>query len=288
MSERRRPGLGRGLSALLEEIGNEDSSPAELEARGFRSQLVPLARIRPNPSQPRRRFDEASQAELIESVRQKGLLQPVLVRPIDGGNLEIVAGERRWRAARVAQLDEIPVVVRDLAEDEAFELALIENIQRQDLSPIEEARGYRHLMDAYDHTQQSVADMVGKSRSHVANLMRLLDLPERVVEMVDDGRLGMGHARALLGKPDAEALAERIVEEGLTAREAEAMGRAPSGRQPSGEPRAADPDAAELEALIARVTGAGVSLKPKGSGGKLVLSYKSAAELDAIVQRLTA
>lgn len=287
MSERRRPGLGRGLSALLEEIGDEETSPADLQARGFRSQTVALERVRPNPNQPRRRFNEESQAELIESVRQKGLLQPVLVRPVSGGNLEIVAGERRWRAARVAQLGEIPVVIRDLADGEAFELALIENVQRQDLSPIEEARGYRHLIDAHEHTQQTVAEMVGKSRSHIANLIRLLDLPEKVVEMVDDGRLGMGHARALLGQPDAEALAERIVAEGMTAREAEAIGRGNEARKVSASPRPQDPDAAELEKLVARVTGVQVSLKPKGAGGRLVLNYKSAAELDSLVQRLT-
>ncbi|MBZ6377618.1 chromosome partitioning protein ParB [Pacificimonas flava] len=292
MSERRRPGLGRGLSALLEEI-DSGATNSPVESRGLQSQIVALSRVRPNPGQPRRRFDETAQAELIESVRTKGLLQPVLVRPVDGGMLEIVAGERRWRAARAAQLEEIPVVVRDLDDGEAYELALIENIQRQDLSPVEEARGYQHLMTSFGHTQQTVASMVGKSRSHVANLVRLLDLPDRVLALVDEGELGMGHARALLGSPDAQALADRIVAEGLTAREAEALGQgrtAPSASAPSASgPRAApEPEVAELEALIADSTGLRVSLKPGKSGGKLVLSYRTAAELDAAVARLTA
>ncbi|MEE4349107.1 MAG: ParB/RepB/Spo0J family partition protein [Pacificimonas sp.] len=284
MTERRRPGLGRGLSALLEEIEPADGTLNAAPKRGVQSETVAIGRLRPNPRQPRRRFDEAAQADLIASVREKGLIQPILVRPVEGGALEIVAGERRWRAATAARLDEVPVVVRDLADAEAFELALIENIQRQDLSAVEEARGYRHLIDHHGHTQQYVADMVGKSRSHIANLVRLLDLPESVLDMVDDGRLGMGHARTLLGKPDAEARACQIVDEGLTARDAETLAKSRTPRSPSTAP---EPEALEIAALITDRTGLKASVKPGKTGGQLILRYRTAAELDHAVARLT-
>lgn len=293
MSERRRPGLGRGLSALLEDINSPvpDADTSDTPA-SFRGQMMSLARVLPNPQQPRRRFDPATQAELVDSVRQKGLLQPVLVRPLDGGKFEIVAGERRWRAAQAAQLHDIPVVIRDLSDSEAYELAIIENVQRQDLSPIEEARGYRHLTEAFDHTQASIAEMVGKSRSHVANLMRLLELPELVMDLVDQGRLGMGHARALLGASDPEGLAQRIVEEGLTARDAERLGQEQANRRTAkaaaATPRERDPDIAALERRIGDSTGLSTSLKhSQGKGGQLVLRYTSLAQLDEVIERLT-
>ena len=293
----RRPGLGRGLSALLEETdlrvaaaSGEEGAPVGPD---LRSQVIALARVKPNPSQPRRRFDEDSQGELIESVRRQGLLQPVLVRPLPGGSFEIVAGERRWRAAQAAQLHEIPVVIRELDDGEAYELSLIENIQRQDLSPIEEARGYRHLTQQYGHTQAAVAELVGKSRSHIANLMRLLDLPEPVREMVDDGRLAMGHARALLGSDDPERLAREIVEKGLTARDAERMGRGDaeaggkSGRRGSRASGEVDPDIAALEARIAESTGLRARLKHGGESGELTLRYSNPLQLDDLISRLT-
>ena len=287
MTERRRPGLGRGLSALLEDVGNS-SSPEQIADASRGASRVAISRVVPNPRQPRRRFDAAAQSELVDSVREKGLLQPILVRPLAGGKLEIVAGERRWRAAQAAQLHEVPVVVRDLGDAEAFELALIENIQREDLSPVEEARGFRHLIDEFGHTQERVAEMVGKSRSHVANLMRLLDLPETVLDMVDDGRLGMGHARALLGSSDPEGLAKRIVAEGLTARDAESLGKAAKTGRKANSRKEVDADVAALETRIREATGLKTSLKHGQRGGQLTLSYSTLEQLDDIIARLGA
>ncbi|MGB3722793.1 MAG: ParB/RepB/Spo0J family partition protein [Pacificimonas sp.] len=290
---RRRPGLGRGLSALLEEINasegsgeRENSAPA---SGGFRGQLVAISRIKPNPDQPRKIFDPEAQAELIDSVKRQGLLQPILVRPRDGGSFEIVAGERRWRAAQAAQLHEVPVVIRDLQDSEAYEIAIVENIQRQDLSPIEEARGYRHLMGEYGHTQNDVASLVGKSRSHIANLVRLLDLPQSVRAMVDDGRLAMGQARTLIGTIDPGALAQQIVEGGLSTRDAERLSKATGGKaaSPKARKRAErDADLLALETRIREATGLPARLTFDGEGGQLVLRYGDLDQLDRLVERL--
>ncbi|MEO0501394.1 MAG: ParB/RepB/Spo0J family partition protein [Pseudomonadota bacterium] len=287
----KRPGLGRGLSALLQDIGPalDEGEGVPISRPGFRSQAVAIDRLQPNAAQPRKRFDEAAQAELIDSVRRQGLLQPILVRPRDGGRFEIVAGERRWRAAKAAQLTDVPVVIRDLDDGEAYEIALIENIQRQDLSPIEEARGYRHLIGTFGHTQEVVANLVGKSRSHITNLLRLLDLPAPVMAMVDEGRLGMGHARTLVGREDAETLAQRIVEDGLSVRDAEAVARTTgdAAKRPRRR-RNRDGDLDALERRIMDATGMTARLNHDDPGGQLVVRYRDLEELDALVGRLTA
>lgn len=295
-SARRTTGLGRGLSALLDEI-NADAPEAAGEAAAAPSlptQTVATARIRPNPRQPRIRFDEAAQVELIDSVRRRGVLQPILVRPDGEGGFEIVAGERRWRAAQAAQLHEVPAVVRDFSDQEAFEVALVENIQREDLSPIEEARGYQRLASDFNHTQADIADMVGKSRSHVANLMRLLDLPDAVQDMVAEGTIAMGHARALIGTSDPERLAREIAERGLSARQAEDLSNRDRGRDSGRKKRRSksaaadrDTDLVALEQRIVEATGLAVRLSFDGKGGSMTIRYNDLDQLDELVARLT-
>ena len=221
MSEVKR-GLGRGLSSLLGEVKREEPIAGGAPSDGVR--MLAVAAIFPNPDQPRRHFDESALDELATSVKTRGLIQPIVVRP-SGKGYEIVAGERRWRAAQRAQLHQIPALIRTLDDGEMLELAIIENIQRQDLNAIEEAESYQRLMKSYGHSQEALAKLVGKSRSHVANLLRLLDLPPAVRAMVVDGRVSMGHARALVGAPDAEAIAEDVVKRGLSVRDTEALVR---------------------------------------------------------------
>ncbi|MHB9880477.1 ParB/RepB/Spo0J family partition protein [Pacificimonas sp. ICDLI1SI03] len=295
-SGRRRPGLGRGLSALLDEIGPSHGNDGEStygagQASSALGQMVSIGRVKPNAKQPRKRFDDGAQSELIDSVRRQGLLQPILVRPMDGGNFEIVAGERRWRAAQAAQLHEIPVVVRDLSDSEAFEISLVENIQRQDLSPIEEAEGYRRLTEEFSHTQDAVARLVGKSRSHVANLMRLLELPQSVRAMVDEGQIAMGHARALIGTEDPERLAREIIDRGLNARQAEALAKTSGGKPGAAsvrKPAERDADLVALEDRIKEATGMVARLSFDGEGGQLTVKYRDLDQLDMLVERLSA
>jgi ParB family transcriptional regulator, chromosome partitioning protein len=281
---KRTSGLGRGLSALLVDSGlsASTSSPSAL------TQTLPIARIRPNPKQPRRTFDEARMTELVDSVRLRGILQPILVRPV-GTDFEIVAGERRWRAAQAVSLHDIPVVIRDLDDATAFEIALIENIQRSDLNAIEEGEGYRRLVEEFGHTQDALAKLVGKSRSHVANLMRLVDLPEGVRKLVIDGTLSMGHARALLAVDDPAALARRIVREGLSVRQVELLTRdgAPPLRARKRGMTVADADIRALEDQIAEATGLRVAISTAGSAGEVRLAYSSLDQLDMLVERLT-
>ncbi len=219
---RRRTSLGRGLDALF----GEDESYATLD-KVRQSRLVRIEFLSPNPYQPRRQFDEAALAGLVDSIRQQGILQPILVRTVPGSDshYQIIAGERRWRAAQQALLHEVPVVVRDISDVEALQIALIENVQRQDLGPLEEAEGYRRLMAEFGHTQEDLGRLVGKSRSHIANTLRLLDLPGEVQALLQSGQLTAGHARALLGCPDPVAAARRVVEEGLNVRQTEALAR---------------------------------------------------------------
>jgi ParB family transcriptional regulator, chromosome partitioning protein len=290
MAEKKRvSGLGRGLSALLEEA----ATPPDANAPGVARLAV--ADIVANPLQPRRTFSAEAMAELIASVRAHGVLQPILVRPIDGGRFEIVAGERRWRAAQAAGLHEMPAVVRALDDRTAFEIALIENIQRSDLNAIEEARGYRRLIEDFSHTQQALAAIVGKSRSHVTNLLRLLDLPESVQAMVEDGRLAMGHARALAAAPDAEALAKRAVAEGLSVRAVEALAaggarpRPRHGLGPVGGPApASDANVDALEVQLAESLGMPVALAVTtgGDSGSLTIRFASLDQLDWLCARL--
>ncbi len=286
---RRRPGgLGRGLSALLGEVAREE--PIAGGARGQGVSLIAVAAIRPHPGQPRRRFDEAALDELAKSVAVRGVIQPIVVRPHDGG-YQIVAGERRWRAAQRAQLHEIPAIVRDFSESETLEVALVENIQRQDLNAIEEAEAYQRLIADFGHSQEVLAKIVHKSRSHVANLIRLLDLPASVREMVADGRLSMGHARALITAPDPSALAARVLAEGLSVRETEALAReAKPDKTPKAgkiEYKGSNADVAALERQLGDLLGLKVQIKHGPSGGSFTLAYSTLDQLDMICQRLS-
>jgi ParB family chromosome partitioning protein len=299
MSQAKRPtGLGRGLSALLEEMGAGIGQPAPQPAavvpdpatHAMGAQMLSMAMISPNPRQPRRHFDVDAQTELIASVKRQGLLQPILVRPLDGGRFEIVAGERRWRAAQAAQLHDVPVLVRRLSDEEAFEVALVENVQRQDLNPIEEAEGYRHLIEDYGHTQEDISRMVGKSRSHVANMVRLLELPADVRALVIEGKLTMGHARALLAAPNPSALARQVVEEGLSVRQVEAAAKGavkPSRAGAERRERIRNADEEALERQLAEQLGLRVRLEFDGEGGRLTLHYSDLDQLDMLCQRLS-
>ena len=289
MSEPKK-GLGRGLSALM----GEAPRPAEGDgARRDNVREVEVARIRPNPAQPRQHFDEDALAELSESIRQHGVLQPILLRAVDGG-YELIAGERRWRAAQRAQLHAIPALVREHDDSSSAELALIENIQREDLNAIEEAEGYSALVARFGHTQDNVAKLVGKSRSHVANLLRLLDLPEAVRQMLLRGDISMGHARAIATAADAEALAKEISEKGLSVRQAEALARrlrpgagSDIGRASKRNAQTVDADLAALERQLGDMTGLKVQVKHTGTGGTVALTYSSLDQLDMICQRLS-
>jgi ParB family chromosome partitioning protein len=288
MAENRR-GLGRGLSALLGEA--EEITHAVDPAAGVRD--IPIELIHANPDQPRRHFAEAELAELAESIRDKGVLQPVLLRPSKRaeGEYEIVAGERRWRASQRAGLQTLPALIRSLADAEAFEIAIIENVQREDLNPIEEARAYSALMGVMQITQEEAAKRVGKSRSHVANTMRLMQLPEAVQDHVIEGRLSAGHARALLSAGDAEALAEQVVAQGLSVRETEALARekaATSPKKASGPRKAPkDADTAALEADLEEALGMSVDVADRGGAGEVKIRYASLEQLDEICRRLT-
>jgi ParB family chromosome partitioning protein len=237
---RRRPQLGRGLSALL---GETDQGPAPAAEAGS-IQSLPIERLVPNPKQPRRRFTDVELAELARSIRERGIVQPLLVRPHpDGadGSFEIVAGERRWRAAQQAQLHEVPVVIQALDDGEALQISIIENVQRQDLSVLEEAQAYRRLIDQFQHTQESVAGIVGKSRSHIANSLRLLNLPDSVQQLLEDNQLTAGHARALLALDDPAAAAEEVIRRNLTVRQTEALSQKRSGAAGAASAPAASP-----------------------------------------------
>ena len=291
-TRRPRSGLGRGLNALLGEIARETPVRAgDTPAAGV--QMLPVGSLAPHPDQPRRFFDEAQLDELAASIASRGLIQPIVVRP-HGHGYQIVAGERRWRAAQRARLHEVPVVVRPFDDHETLEIALIENIQREDLNAIEEAQAYQRLARDYGHTQEALAKVVHKSRSHVANLLRLLDLPDTVQAMVVDGSLSMGHARALLGARDIERLAHQVVTRELTVREAEALARDAKGgtKRQSGngtakEAPAGDADIAALEGQLADLLGVSVRVAHSATGGTLTLGYATLDQLDMICQRLT-
>ena len=289
MSEPKK-GLGRGLSALL---GEAPRAAEEVAARRGTVRDVEVARIRPNPAQPRQHFDEDAMAELAESIRQHGVLQPILLRAVDGG-YELIAGERRWRAAQKAQLHSIPALVREHDDSSSAELALIENVQREDLNAIEEAEGYQALVGRFGHTQDNVAKLVGKSRSHVSNLLRLLDLPEAVRLMLVRGDISMGHARAVATAPDPEALANEIAGKGLSVRQAEKLAKRERPGAGSDIARASarnaapvDSDLAALERQLSDMLGLKVQVKHAGAGGTVALSYSSLDQLDMICQRLS-
>jgi ParB family chromosome partitioning protein len=293
-------GLGRGLASLMADVQAEPVGPAAAPPASAAPQPgggpveVPIERIHPNPDQPRRSFDEAGLEDLAQSIRARGVIQPLIVRPNprERGTYEIVAGERRWRAAQRAQLHNLPVILRDYDEIEVLEIAIIENIQRADLNPIEEAQGFQQLMGRFGHTQEKLAEALGKSRSHISNLTRLLSLPEDVQGLLRDGRLSAGHARALVGNPEASALAARIVAGGLSVREAEKLtkkerpgGGAPKGPAPSG---GKDADTRALEGDLSAALGMGVSIDhPEGAeSGSITIRYKSLDELDDLCRKL--
>jgi len=284
-ADRPAKGLGMGLSALLGEAARTPTAgePAE----GVRE--IEIARIRPNPRQPRMRFDEAALDELAESIAERGVLQPILLRP-DGDGFQIIAGERRWRAAQRAQLHAIPAIVRDVDDSGTAELALIENIQREDLNAIEEADAYKQLIDLYGHTQEQLGKIVHKSRSHVANLLRLLELPETIRQSLVRGDISMGHARAVATAPDPEALTAEIIAKGWSVRQAEERAkRARKGPRELvlTEARKVDADLAALERQLADMLGLKVEVVHKGAGGTVVLHYSSLEQLDMICQRLS-
>ena len=287
MTTERAKGLGKGLSALLGEAPTS-APPAEALSRGGPREIE-IGRIRPNPHQPRTHFDETAIDELADSIAERGVLQPILLRA-SGDGFEIVAGERRWRAAQRAGLHAIPAIVRAIDDSATAELALIENIQREDLNAIEEAEGYRQLVNRYGHTQEAVARIVHKSRSHVANLLRLLDLPEFVRQSLMRGDINMGHARAVAAAPDPEALTREVVAKGLSVRQAEARAKR-AKRGPSelvlDKSRAVDPDLAALERQLGDMLGVRVQVAHKGQGGQVSLHYSSLDQLDMICQRLT-
>ncbi|HEX6977723.1 MAG TPA: ParB/RepB/Spo0J family partition protein [Alphaproteobacteria bacterium] len=303
--------LGRGLSALLGDVrsplaANTAGTPsaagpaaaaggAAPAARGG-ARALPVAQIVPGSYQPRRDFDEADFAELVASIKAQGVLQPILVRrhPEDATKYEIIAGERRWRAAQAAQLHEIPALVRDLTDREALEAALVENLQRQDLNAIEEAIAYRRLMDEFGYTQEQVAQGLGKSRPYIANIVRLLDLPAEVQALVRDGKLSAGHARLLVGLPDAASVAARIVAQGLSVRQAEALVNAlkatPASSKPDGRARdQANADTRALERSLTEALGLKVQIQAGKSGksGTLSIHYQTLDQLDELLAKLT-
>ncbi len=285
-------GLGRGLSALMADVA---PAPDAVDSGVVSPDiLVPVEKLVPNPDQPRRQFVEDQLIELTESIKEKGVIQPLIVRDMADGTYQIVAGERRWRAAQRAQLHEVPVLVRNFSDTEVLEVAIIENIQRADLNAIEEAAGYRQLMDRFGHTQEKLAEALGKSRSHIANLLRLLTLPDEVMDLVKDGALSSGHARALITSEDPSALARKVVSGGLSVRATEDMVRKTSEPK-AGEakkPKAAkekDADTRALEGDLAANLGMKVNLKhtPGQESGQLTINYETLDQLDTICRLLS-
>jgi len=290
MVEQKR-GLGRGLSALLEDVAEPQDAAAEAAASATPGggQTLPIELIRRNPDQPRRHFDEAEIESLARSIGEKGLLQPILVRPSPSlpGEYQIVAGERRWRAAQQARLTVVPVVIRELNDSETLEIAILENVQRSDLNPVEEAAGYKALMDRFGHTQEDVSQAVGKTRVHVANTVRLLTLPEEVQGLVIDGKLTAGHARAVMAAEDPAALARRVVAEGLNVRQAEALAKAPAEKAPPKVRTGKDVNTLDLEKRLSEALGLGVEIIDRDGSGEVRVKYRALEQLDFVCRRLT-
>ena len=273
--------LGRGLAALL---GDPEKDLPELDQIRT-AKPVPVEFLRPGKYQPRRIMDSEHIEELAESIRDKGIIQTIIVRrhPDEPQAYEIIAGERRWRAAQVARLHEVPIIVKDFDDKETLEVALIENLQRQDLSPLEEAEGYQRLMDEFGHTQEVLAKGIAKSRSHVANMVRLLTLPDDVKTLIDEGKLSAGHARALIGAFDVSALAHHVVSAGLNVRETEKLTKIDTPRPPS---PVKDADTIALERNLTNILGLNVSISSRGQGGSLTLKYKTLDQLEDVLRRL--
>ena len=275
-------GLGRGLSSLMGEVNEDQKETANLSET-----KIPISKLRPSPIQPRRIFEKASIAELADSIKSKGLVQPILVRPSETnpGEYEIIAGERRWRAAQVAQLHEIPAVVRNLDDVESLEIAIIENVQRADLSPIEEATGYKKLMENYGHTQEALSEIVGKSRSHVANIIRLLSLPSSIQDMISQGSISAGHARAIMNSAFPEQLADKIISENLSVRQTEALVK--SKKPVIKKLKLKDPDTLDLEKRLTEKLGLDVLINhSQKRGGSIKIKYRSLEQLELITGKL--
>jgi ParB family transcriptional regulator, chromosome partitioning protein len=280
--------LGRGLAALIGDSGDE--SAAVDRARGQRR--VPIEYLKQNPKNPRRHFNETELEELASSIRSKGIIQPILVRTVRGATdaYEIVAGERRWRAAQKANLHEVPIILMEISDKEALEIAIIENVQRADLNPLEEALGYDSLIQQFDYAQADLGKIVGKSRSHIANTLRLLKLPDSVKKHLQEGRLTAGHARALLAHDNPEALAKAIIEKGLNVRDVEALAGAQAearGRPPKKRPRTAKTaDVRALEKKLSDATGLSVEINHRNTGGEVKIRYKTLEQLDGLTRKL--
>lgn len=276
--------LGRGLAAL---IGDSANSSPPLPTEG-EQRLVAIEQIKSSPLNPRHDFPQTELEELATSIAEKGLVQPLIVRPVRGlhTSYEIVAGERRWRASQIAGLHTLPVIIRELSDKELLEVAIIENVQRTDLNPIEEAGGYKELIEEYSYTQEDLSRIIGKSRSHLANTMRLLKLPETVQGMVRDGKLSAGHARALIGQEEAEDLAERIITKGMNVREVEALIQGKEDRFPKAK-KEKDADTRAVEQELSDALGLKVSINPgSGETGELRIKYRTLEQLDAVRDRL--
>lgn len=287
-------GLGRGLSALMSDV-NQEIAPPPTQTPSRPDLFVPVEQVRPNPDQPRRALNKDALEELASSIAEKGVIQPLIVRkhPSEPNIFEIVAGERRWRASQIAKLHEIPVIVREYSDTEVLEVAIIENIQRADLNPIDEGAGYRQLMDKFGHTQEQLSSVLGKSRSHIANLMRLLNLPDGVRAYLTEGKLTQGHARALIGHEDAQKLADHIVAKGLSVRDAERI-----AKQGLTKPKTAknpmvsttkDADTLQIEGELSAALGMKVAIdhKPDTEGGKVSINYKNLDQLDDLLRALS-
>lgn len=287
-AEDMRPRLGRGLAALIGDSGDE--SAAISRARGQKK--VPIEFLRPNPRNPRKTFNDAELEDLTNSIAEKGIIQPILARTIPGiaDVYEIIAGERRWRAAQKAGLHEVPIIAVEADDRQALELAIIENVQRADLNPLEEAQGYAQLEADFGYAQQELAKIIGKSRSHVANMLRLLKLPERTKHLLAQGQISAGHARALLTIADADAIADRIVAQGLSVREVEKLAQKSAERtaKKSAPHEAApkDADTRALEKSLSEILGLGVSIAGHGEEGELRIRYKTLEQLDAVCAKL--
>lgn len=282
--------LGRGLAALIGEIDQPSTPQAKPSISADKK--VPIEHVSRNPRNPRRSFDPADLEDLSRSIRQHGIVQPVVVRRADADRYEIIAGERRWRAAQMAGLVEIPVIVRDVDDRTALEIAIVENVQRADLNALEEALGYEQLIAQYGYTQNDLGEVIGKSRSHVANSLRLLKLPEDVRQMLSDGALSAGHARAIVSTSDPVALARQIVERGLSVRDAERLAQKDAETGSSLETKSAKPasekdtDTLALERSLSDVLGLKVQLAHKGQGGQIRIDYKSLDQLDELCRLL--
>lgn len=287
-----RRGLGRGLSALMADVNaNTDAASSDRPRRP--DMMVPVEKLVPNPDQPRRDFQPEALQELASSIRQKGVIQPLIVRAMADGRFEIVAGERRWRASQLAQVHELPVIVRDFTDAEVIEVAIIENIQRADLNAIEEALAFKQLMEKFGHTQEKLAEALSKSRSHIANLLRLLNLPDDVQTHVREGRLSAGHARALITTPNASELARSVIAKNLSVRETENLSKSPeqkgqgkaSGPRPKGQEK--DADTRALENDLSAALNMGVSINHTMDGGTLTVRYRTLEDLDFLCAALS-